>query len=152
MRAASSWYEPPDVFRHGQEVTIGEETGMNRLLGFMLSVSFTAALTTVAGIATSTAQDLAVTNPAEVKVLVDNDRVRILEVLHKPGAKEPIHSHPAYVAVFLSATRLKVTLPDGKVVEKDRKAGEVQYSEPVTHSVDNVGTTDQHVIVVELKK
>ena len=125
---------------------------MNRLFRLLLCVSLIATLTATISIATATAQDLAATNPNDVKVLVDNDRVRVLEVLHKPGAKEPTHSHPAYVAVFLSATRLKVTMPDGKVVEKDRKAGEVQYSDPVTHAVDNIGTTDQHVIVVEFKK
>ena len=125
---------------------------MNRLFRLLRCVSLIATLTATTSIATATAQDLAVTNPNDVKVLVDNDRVRVLEVLHKPGAKEPTHSHPAYVAVFLSATRLKVTMPDGKVVEKDRKAGEVQYSDPVTHAVDNIGTTDQHVIVVEFKK
>lgn len=88
---------------------------------------------------TAVGQDLAVVAPNDVKVVMDNDRVRVLEVLHKPGAKEPMHSHPAYVAVFLSATRLKVTMPDGKTVEKDRKAGEVLWSDAVTHAVENVG-------------
>ena len=98
------------------------------------------------------AEDLAQVMPNDVKVIVDNDKVRVLEILHKPGAKEPMHSHPAYVAVFLSQTRLKVTTPDGKVVEKDRKAGETLWSEAVTHTVENIGTEDQHVIVVEMKK
>jgi hypothetical protein len=47
---------------------------------------------------------------------------------------------------------MKVTSPDGKTVEKDRKNGEVQYSEPVTHALENIGTTEQHVLVIELKK
>ena len=98
------------------------------------------------------AQDLAKVAPDNVKVIVDNDRVRVLEVLDKPGEKEPMHSHPAYVAVFLSATRVKVTTPDGKTVEKDRKAGEVSWSEATTHALENIGTADQHVIVIELKK
>ncbi len=98
------------------------------------------------------AQDLTKLMPNDVKVIIDNDRVRVLEVIHKPGVKEPMHSHPAYVAVFLSATRVKVTTPDGKTVEKDRKAGEVSWSEAVTHALENVGTADQHVIVIELKK
>ena len=98
------------------------------------------------------AQDLAKVMPEDVKVIVDNDRVRVLEVLHKPGVKEPMHSHPAYVAVYLSATKVKVTTPDGKTVEKDRKAGEVSWSEATTHALENVGTADQHVIVIELKK
>lgn len=125
---------------------------MNRLFKFLLCVSIVVTLTATTGIAISIAQDFAATNPTDVKVLIENDRVRVLEVLHKPGAKEPTHSHPAYVAVFLSGTRLKQTFPDGKTVEKDRKAGEAFFSEPVTHAVENIGTTDQHVIVIELKK
>ena len=101
---------------------------------------------------TAIAQDLVKVMPKDVKVLIDNDRVRVLEVVHKPGAKEPMHSHPAYVAVFLSATKLKVTTPDGKTTVKDRKAGETYWSEAVTHAVENVGSADQHVIVIELKK
>jgi len=101
---------------------------------------------------TAMAEDLVNVMPNDVKVLVDNDQVRVLEVLHKPGVKEPMHSHPAYVSVYLSATRVKVTTPDGKTVEKDRKAGEAAYSGPTTHALENIGTSDQHVIVIELKK
>ena len=104
------------------------------------------------GVNWAIAQDLAKVAPEDVKILIENERVRVLEVLHKPGAKEPMHAHPAYVAVFLSGTRLKATLPDGKVTERDRKAGEVLWSEQVTHAVENVGNADQHVIVIELKK
>ncbi len=118
----------------------------------LMLVSFL--VTLVLGFAARTviAQDLAKLLPGDVKVLIDNDQVRVLEVVHKPGAKEPMHSHPAYVAVFLSATRLKYTMPDGKTGEKERKAGEVMWSGPVTHTVENIGTTEQHVIVIELKK
>ncbi len=100
---------------------------------------------------TAMAQDLAAVMPKDVKVLIDNDRVRVLEVVHKPGVKEPMHSHPAYVSVFLNATKLKYTTPDGKTGESERKAGEVKWSGPVTHAVENIGKTDQHVIVIELK-
>jgi quercetin dioxygenase-like cupin family protein len=98
------------------------------------------------------AQDFAKLSPQDVKVLLENDRVRVLEVRHLPGVKEPMHSHPAYVSYYLGATRVKVTTPDGKTVEKDRKAGEVQFSEPTTHALENIGTTEQHVLVIELKK
>ena len=124
---------------------------MKNLTYFIMSVLLA---TLALGFATRTAmaEDLAKTMPNDVKVIVDNDRVRVLDVLHKPGVKEPLHSHPAYVSVYLSATRVKVTTPDGKTVEKDRKAGEVAWSEAVTHALENIGTADQHVIVIELKK
>ncbi len=98
------------------------------------------------------AQDVAKLSPNDVKVLVDNDRVRVLEILHKPGASEPMHSHPAAVSVYLSAFKLKVTSPDGKTVERNAKAGEVKFNESLTHAVENIGATDQHVIMIELKK
>ncbi len=124
---------------------------MKNLTYFIMSVLL---VTIALGLGTSTAmaEDLAKVMPDDVKVIVDNDRVRVLDVLHIPGAKEPMHSHLAYVAVYLSSARVKVTTPDGKTVERERKAGEVSWSEGVTHTVENVGSTDQHVIVIELKK
>jgi quercetin dioxygenase-like cupin family protein len=125
---------------------------MTRSTRFLLAALVIASFALCFGVSAGMAQDLVVVAPNTAKVLVDNDQVRILEVLDKPGDIEPMHAHPAYAAVFLSATRIKVTTPDGKVVEKDRKPGEVQYSGPVTHTVENVGTADFHVIIVELKK
>jgi beta-alanine degradation protein BauB len=89
---------------------------------------------------------------SDAKVLFENDRVRVLDVQHQPGGKEPMHSHPAYVAYSLSATTVKTTFPDGKTVVKDRKAGDVVWGEPVTHSVENVGTGEFHMLLIELKK
>ncbi len=98
------------------------------------------------------AQDVAKLSPNDVKVLVDNDRVRVLEILHKPGATEPMHSHPAAVSVSLSAFKLKATKPDGTSSVREAKVGEVRWTEPAKHAVENVGTTDQHMIMIELKK
>ncbi len=104
------------------------------------------------GAGTVMAQDVAKLSPNDVKVLIENDQVRVLEILHKPGAKEPMHSHPAAVSVSLTAFKLKATKPDGKTSEREAKVGEVRWTEPATHSVENVGTTDQHMIMIELKK
>jgi hypothetical protein len=49
------------------------------------------------------AQDFAKVSPQDVKVLLENDRVRVLEVRHQPGVKEPMHSHPAYVSYYLGS-------------------------------------------------
>ena len=124
---------------------------MKNFTYYIMCVLFVA-LALAFGAKTAIAEDLAKVMPNDVKVLVDNDQVRVLDVLHKPGVKEPMHSHPAYVSVYLSATKVKVTTPDGKTVETDRKAGEVKYSGPVTHALENIGTADTHVIVIELKK
>lgn len=113
----------------GQSLTISHFKGergeliIKKVTYFILS-ALLATLTFGIGTNMAIAEDLAKVMPKDVKVIVDNDRVRVLDVLHKPGVKEPMHSHPAYVSVYLSATKVKVTTPDGKTVEKDRKAGE----------------------------
>jgi len=124
---------------------------MKKLTYYMLSILLAAL---ALGFATkmAMAEDLAKVMPDDVKVMVDNDQVRVLDVLHKPGVKEPMHSHPAYVSVYMSTTRVKVTTPDGKTVEKVRKAGEVSWSEATTHALESVGTAGSHTIVIELKK
>jgi quercetin dioxygenase-like cupin family protein len=108
-------------------------------------------LVLVFGARTAMAQDLAKVSP-DAKVLFENDRVRVLDVQHQPGGKEPMHTHPAYVVYSFTNATTKTTSPDGKTVVKDRKAGEATWGEPVTHSTENVGTTEFHVLVVELKK
>lgn len=108
-------------------------------------------LALVFGAWTAIAQDLAKVSP-DAKVLFENDRVRVLDVQHQPGGKEPMHSHPAYVAYALTTLTMKVTSPDGKTVVKERKAGDVIWGEPVTHAIENVGTTEFHMLVIELKK
>jgi hypothetical protein len=42
-------------------------------------------------------QDVLTANPKTILLKLENSRVRVLEATLKPGAKEAIHSHPAYV-------------------------------------------------------
>jgi quercetin dioxygenase-like cupin family protein len=90
--------------------------------------------------------------PKDTKVLFENDRVRVLDAKRSPGATEPEHSHPPYVVYVLSETSQKITTPDGKVVEKHLRAGQVLWSEAVTHSIVYTGKTEGHLLAVELKK
>jgi len=89
--------------------------------------------------------------PKNTKVLLDNDQVRVMEVSLKPGETLPMHSHPANVVYFVTAGKTKTTTADGKVTESERKAGETIWSEPITHSNQNVGTMPTKAVVVELK-
>jgi hypothetical protein len=47
---------------------------------------------------------------------------------------------------------LELFSPDGKVVAKHLKAGQVFWSEAVTHSIGYTGKTEGHILAVELKK
>lgn len=96
-------------------------------------------------------QDSARVAPKNVKVLLENNRVRVLEVRIKPGEKIPMHSHPAHITYALSDAKGQYTSPDGSSTISEAKPNSVFWSEPVTHSSVNVGNTEIHAIVVELK-
>ncbi len=112
------------------------------LLGLALSVG-------VAGAAA--AQDPVPLYPENYKVVAENERVRVVDFRLNKGATEKAHAHPAHVAVFLADARIRFTLPDGQTRIREARTGEVAYSEPTTHASENIGESDAHGILVELK-
>ena len=97
------------------------------------------------------AQDPAVVNSKTIKVKFENDRVRVLEATLPPGAKEQVHSHPAYLIYVLEGGRYRNYASDGKITEGELKSGEVLFREPLTHAAENIGDKPLQMILVELK-
>jgi beta-alanine degradation protein BauB len=85
------------------------------------------------------------------RVIFENEHVRVLAVDMKPGQVAPMHSHPDSVSYFLTDGKLKVTLPDGKTIERNPKAGAAAWSDAVTHEAQNIGTTEFQQVQIELK-
>jgi hypothetical protein len=100
--------------------------------------------------APSDSQDRAAVVP-DMKVLLQNEHVRMQFHDVAVGAATPMHSHPAYVAYVFNAYTAKAILPDGKEVPLSRKPGDVFYSGPVTHRIENTGSTPIHNLIVELR-
>jgi len=84
-------------------------------------------------------------------VITDNAQVRILKVHYGPHEKSVMHSHPASVAVFLTAGSGRFTFPDGKTQDFSAKAGDAQYMPATTHLPENTGDQALDLILVELK-
>lgn len=97
------------------------------------------------------AQDPVSSDAANYKMIFENDRVRVLEYRDLPGEKTNQHDHPAFVLYAMGPFKRKITLPDGKILLREFKAGDVLWSEKQTHIGENVGTTPTHVIMVEMK-
>jgi quinol monooxygenase YgiN/quercetin dioxygenase-like cupin family protein len=89
--------------------------------------------------------------PENYTVLLENDSVRVLDFRLRKGAKEAAHSHPAHVVHVLTGFRIRFTLPDGQTRIRETKSGDILFSDPVTHASENIGDTDAHGILVELK-
>ena len=98
------------------------------------------------------AQDAVQTDGDKYKVILENDCVRVLDYHDLPGEKTLQHKHPAFVLYALSPFKRTLTLPDGKVLTRQFKEGDVMWSEEQTHIGENIGQTPTHVLIVELKK
>ena len=91
-------------------------------------------------------------------VLFENDRVRILDTRLAAGDRTPIHAHewPAALYVLSWSDFLRRDDQGNVIVDsRERSApapGSALWIEPLPpHSVQNVGTSELHIIAVEVK-
>jgi beta-alanine degradation protein BauB len=86
------------------------------------------------------------------KLLMENEKVRVLDIRLKPGEKAVMHNHPnSHVIYVINNAKFKLTFPDGKMSEIDLKSGQAIWMEAGAHATENTGTTDGHNLVVEVK-
>ena len=97
------------------------------------------------------AQDPVPLYPQNYKVLLENDRVRVLDFQLKKGAKEDFHAHPAAVTYVIAPFKIRFTFPDGSTRIREAKAGDVFYGDALTHASENIGDTDAHGLLIEMK-
>ena len=70
-------------------------------------------------------RDPVVTDGDKYKVVLENDRVRVLEYRDSPGGRISPHHHSDFVLCALSAFRRRFVLADGREVVRDVRPGEV---------------------------
>ena len=86
----------------------------------------------------------------EIKVMLDNEWVKVTHIVDRPGDKRPTHSHKDTVVVALSDHRRRVV--GNAAAEMDVKAGNAMWFTSVSHSEENIGKTDGELLLVEVKK
>ena len=100
------------------------------------------------------AQDAPTAAPRSFRVVLENDRVRVLEFKSRPGfgvCGEGMHSHPDHVTVSLTGAKLKVTTPNGKATFEDIPAGTVFFAPAEVHSAEIIGGLGTRSYIIELK-
>jgi hypothetical protein len=88
------------------------------------------------------------------KVVFENEFVRALDIRVAPGVFEAKHSHARGVTIALSEYDNETIdfPPNGNINRRHVKFGEVRWVEAVTHEARNTGSTEQHVLRIELKR
>jgi quercetin dioxygenase-like cupin family protein len=98
------------------------------------------------------AQDpLKVASHVYKKVILENEKVRVIELEFAPGDVVPWHKHPDHLAYALTDGKLEITDQGKPSVVAEIKAGNAIYLTAVTHMAKNIGTTTFKLIVTELK-
>lgn len=94
--------------------------------------------------------DPTVTDPDKYQVVFENDAVRVLEYRDRPGERTSPHGHPDSVMYTLSSFHRRLHV-DGSQRDVEITAGTTAWLPAQSHSGENIGESDTHVIFVELK-
>jgi quercetin dioxygenase-like cupin family protein len=127
----------------------------NALLMFATVVLFTSCQPASEGEAPATpaaeteSADPTVVAPDHYKVVLENDRVRVLRIEYAEGDDTPMHAHPDAVVIYLADSTVEMRLPDETTQQAAGRAGEVLWTPAGTHSPKAV--TAVSVLLVELK-
>ncbi|WP_137292692.1 cytoplasmic protein [Nocardioides dongxiaopingii] len=89
--------------------------------------------------------------PQHYRVVLENERVRVLEYTDHPGQQTTTHRHPDSVMITLSSFRRTLRADDSEL-DVELSAGTARWLDAQEHSGHNTGDTDTHVMFVELKE
>jgi len=103
--------------------------------------------------------DAVVAAPKHHKVLLEDDRIRVLETLIRPGEETEIHTHLwggyLYVISFSHFIRYddkRNVMVDSRTLDSLPADGTAVWASPLPpHSLKNVGDREIHVILTEIK-
>jgi quercetin dioxygenase-like cupin family protein len=91
--------------------------------------------------------------PPKCTVLIDKPHVRVSRVVLKPGESTGMHSHEDDdIWMPKVEAKVKTTDENGRTQENTADPKQVYWNAPVTHNVENTGTTDYESIVIEIKR
>ncbi|HEX6209698.1 MAG TPA: cytoplasmic protein [Methylomirabilota bacterium] len=94
--------------------------------------------------------DPVVSNPSLYRIVMENERVRVLEYRDRPSERTTPHRHPDSVMITLSSFRRRLRA-GGQERDVAIEAGTTAWLAAQEHAGENIGETETHVIFVELK-
>ena len=93
------------------------------------------------------------TTQAQVKVLFENDSIRVTMATIKARSTTPVHTHAlSHVTYVQNGGELKLHYPDSTTRRLSLETGTAYWGRVETHATENIGATDVVLITVDLKK
>lgn len=100
------------------------------------------------------AQHRASEKVVEPQALLENQKVKIVRWVLKPGEGTPLHTHTLdHIGVVIRGSTMKDVETDGTAKNVEQKTGAAVYVPGTgrTHSFANVGKTTLEIVSIELK-
>ena len=91
------------------------------------------------------------TKTKAANVLLENEKVRVVESRIKPGEKNEMKMRSDRINVSIKAGKVRVHYADGKKEDFELKAGSVRFNKAGTSSTENLGKTETHTVIVTPK-
>ena len=88
---------------------------------------------------------------APAPVLFENEKVRVVETRTNPGERNAMQERSDRVVYHFNAGKTKIHHADGKTEEREYKAGSVEFRKRDNASSENIGKTEAHNLVINLK-
>ena len=98
------------------------------------------------------AEDAVKADPKHYMVEFENDKIRVIRVKYGPREKSVMHTHGPNLAVFLSDSTVRMTLPDGTSMDLATEFGGTQWADAEEHLPENLTDEPMEVVLVELKE
>lgn len=96
--------------------------------------------------------DIVKTSPNQAKILMENEHVRVVEYVLKPGEKDVWHTHPPRSSYVISGGTVKVYSESGEPKVSEVKTGASSWAgHGAKHYVENAGHTTIKIILTEIK-
>ena len=91
-------------------------------------------------------------SPDRYRVLLDNQEVRVIEYVLRPGERDLWHTQPPRVSYVVSGGSLRITQADGTSFVTNEKQGTAQWMNTLgRHYAQNIGSTPVRIVLVEVK-
>lgn len=96
--------------------------------------------------------DLVESSPDQVKILLENEYVRIIEYTLKPGEKDNTHTHPPKTSYIISGGILRIYPENEMPFDVEEISGNAEWSDKVgKHYVENIGKATVTILLTEIK-
>jgi quercetin dioxygenase-like cupin family protein len=82
--------------------------------------------------------------------VAENDRMRVLKTIFKPGDTAKMHHHPQHMAFVLKGGKIRM-ISEGKIQELNLEEGKAVFLTEQDHEASNIGDSTIELLVVELK-